>query len=143
MTVSPAPVAKPLAVRMRRHRERAKLGAIFVRFEMTPAAVDRHPLEVAATRMPARQGRRDQRISQIRHGCAVAGTVRMSCITFVARSVVRLALTAGIFLASLVPGKAEPAPAIYYAPGENLEHVDVELINRNEREIDMAAICPD
>ena len=27
--------------RMRRHRERAKLGAIFVPFEMTPAAVDR------------------------------------------------------------------------------------------------------
>jgi hypothetical protein len=41
MTASPAPVAKPSAVRMRRHRERAKLGAIFVRFEMTPAAVDR------------------------------------------------------------------------------------------------------
>jgi hypothetical protein len=30
---------------MRRHRERAKLGAIFVRFEMTSAAVDRHPLK--------------------------------------------------------------------------------------------------
>ena len=59
----------------------------------------------------------------------------MSCVTFVARAVVRLAFTAGIFLASLVPGKAEPAPAIYYAPGENLEHVDVELINSNEREI--------
>jgi hypothetical protein len=31
---------------------RAKLGAIFVRFEMTPAAVDRHPLEVAARVQP-------------------------------------------------------------------------------------------
>ena len=63
----------------------------------------------------------------------------MSCVTFVARAVVRLALTAGIFLASLVPGKADPAPVIHYSPGENLEHVDVTLIDRAQREIDMAA----
>ena len=43
MTACPAPVAKPSpsAARMRRHRERMNRGAIFVRFEMTPAAVDR------------------------------------------------------------------------------------------------------
>jgi hypothetical protein len=29
--------------------------------------------------------------------------------------------------------------AIHYAPGENLEHIDVALIDRAEREIDMAA----
>src|SRR5450756_55250 len=32
---------KSSATRMRRRRERAKQGGIFVRFEMTPAAVDR------------------------------------------------------------------------------------------------------
>lgn len=30
-------------------------------------------------------------------------------------------------------------PAIHYAPAENLEHVDVELIDRARQEIDMAA----
>jgi phosphatidylserine/phosphatidylglycerophosphate/cardiolipin synthase-like enzyme len=42
-------------------------------------------------------------------------------------------------LASLAPGRADPAPAIHYAPAENLEHVDVALIDRAENEIDMAA----
>jgi phosphatidylserine/phosphatidylglycerophosphate/cardiolipin synthase-like enzyme len=63
----------------------------------------------------------------------------MSCVTFVARAVVRLALTAGILIASLAPCWAESAPAIHYAPGENLEHIDVALIDRAEHEIDMAA----
>jgi phosphatidylserine/phosphatidylglycerophosphate/cardiolipin synthase-like enzyme len=44
-----------------------------------------------------------------------------------------------LLLASLVPGAADPAPAIHYAPVENLEHVDVALIDRAEHEIDMAA----
>jgi hypothetical protein len=35
-------------------------------------------------------------------------------------------------------GSADPAPVIY-APGENLEHVDVALIDSAEREIEMAA----
>jgi phosphatidylserine/phosphatidylglycerophosphate/cardiolipin synthase-like enzyme len=63
----------------------------------------------------------------------------MSYVTFVARAVVRLALTAGILIASLAPCWAESAPVIHYAPGENLEHIDVALIDRAEHEIDMAA----
>ena len=43
-------------------------------------------------------------------------------------------------IASLAPPCcADPAPIIHYAPGENLEHIDVALIDRAEREIDMAA----
>jgi hypothetical protein len=49
------------------------------------------------------------------------------------------AQAAVLFLASLAPCCADPAPVIHYAPGENLEHVDVALIDRAEREIDMAA----
>jgi phosphatidylserine/phosphatidylglycerophosphate/cardiolipin synthase-like enzyme len=48
-------------------------------------------------------------------------------------------ITACLLLASLAPGRAEPAPAIHYAPVENLEHVDVALIDRAEHEIDIAA----
>ena len=44
-----------------------------------------------------------------------------------------------LFLASLAPCCADPAPIIHYAPGENLEHIDVALIDRAEHEIDMAA----
>jgi phosphatidylserine/phosphatidylglycerophosphate/cardiolipin synthase-like enzyme len=44
-----------------------------------------------------------------------------------------------LFLASLAPCCADPAPVIHYAPGESLEHIDVALIDRAEREIDMAA----
>jgi hypothetical protein len=42
-------------------------------------------------------------------------------------------------LASFSSCAADPAPAIHYAPAENLEHVDVALIDRAEHEIDMAA----
>ena len=50
------------------------------------------------------------------------------------------ALTAaGLFLVSLAPCSADPAPVIHYAPGENLEHVNVALIDSAEHEIDMAA----
>jgi phosphatidylserine/phosphatidylglycerophosphate/cardiolipin synthase-like enzyme len=44
-----------------------------------------------------------------------------------------------LFLASLAPCCAQPAPIIHYAPAENLEHIDVALIDRAEHEIDMAA----
>jgi hypothetical protein len=39
----------------------------------------------------------------------------------------------------VTPLRADPAPVIHYAPGENLERVDVALIDRAEHEIDMAA----
>ena len=48
-------------------------------------------------------------------------------------------IAACLLLASLAPGAADPAPAIHYAPIENLEHIDVALIDRAEHEIDMAA----
>ncbi|MFZ3326630.1 MAG: phospholipase D-like domain-containing protein [Methylocella sp.] len=47
--------------------------------------------------------------------------------------------TAFLFLTSLAPCGADPAPIIHYAPAENLEHVDVALIDRADHEIDMAA----
>ncbi|MFZ3328359.1 MAG: hypothetical protein WA231_21845 [Methylocella sp.] len=53
-------------------------------------------------------------------------------------SIARVSLTAILFLTSLAPCSAEPAPAIHYAPAENLEHVDVALIDRAQHEIDMA-----
>src|SRR5262245_32061709 len=34
---------------------------------------------------------------------------------------------------------ADPAPTIHYAPAENLEHIDVELIDSAQHEIDFAA----
>jgi hypothetical protein len=51
----------------------------------------------------------------------------------------RARIAACLLLASFSPCAADPAPAIHYAPAENLEHVDVALIDRAEREIDMAA----
>ncbi len=48
-------------------------------------------------------------------------------------------IAACLLLASIAPGVADPAPAIHYAPIENLEHIDVALIDRSEHEIDMAA----
>jgi phosphatidylserine/phosphatidylglycerophosphate/cardiolipin synthase-like enzyme len=51
----------------------------------------------------------------------------------------RTSLTAVPFLATLAPCRAEPTPAIHYAPAENLEHVDVALIDSAKREIDLAA----
>jgi phosphatidylserine/phosphatidylglycerophosphate/cardiolipin synthase-like enzyme len=44
-----------------------------------------------------------------------------------------------LFLASPAPCCADPAPVIHYAPAENLEHMDVELIDSARHEIDMAA----
>jgi phosphatidylserine/phosphatidylglycerophosphate/cardiolipin synthase-like enzyme len=57
----------------------------------------------------------------------------------IALSQFRVSLTAVLFLTSLAPCHADPAPAIHYAPAENLEHIDVALIDRAEHEIDMAA----
>ena len=57
----------------------------------------------------------------------------------IALSQFRVSLTAVLFLTSLAPCGADPAPVIHYAPIENLEHVDVALIDRAEHEIDMAA----
>jgi phosphatidylserine/phosphatidylglycerophosphate/cardiolipin synthase-like enzyme len=49
-----------------------------------------------------------------------------------------LIVAAAIF-ALCPPGRADPAPAIHYAPAENLEHIDVTLIDTAKHEIDMAA----
>jgi len=45
-------------------------------------------------------------------------------------------LVATLFTLSL---PASSDPAIHYAPTENLEHIDVELIDTAKREIDFAA----
>ena len=47
-------------------------------------------------------------------------------------------IAACLLLATLTPCSADPAPVIHCAPGENLEHIDVALIDRAEHEIDMA-----
>jgi hypothetical protein len=54
-------------------------------------------------------------------------------------NIFRVSVTVGLFLATLAPCYADPAPVIHYAPIENLEHIDVALIDRAEHEIDMAA----
>jgi phosphatidylserine/phosphatidylglycerophosphate/cardiolipin synthase-like enzyme len=52
-------------------------------------------------------------------------------------------LTAALMYAALLAigglSYADPAPTIHYAPAENLEHFDVELIDSAQREIDLAA----
>jgi phosphatidylserine/phosphatidylglycerophosphate/cardiolipin synthase-like enzyme len=48
-------------------------------------------------------------------------------------------IAASLLLAFLAPGRADPAAVIHYAPGENLEHADVALIESARHEIDMAA----
>jgi hypothetical protein len=49
-----------------------------------------------------------------------------------------------LFLALLTPPCwADPAPVIHYAPGENLEHVDVALIDSAERGNRHGCVCPD
>jgi phosphatidylserine/phosphatidylglycerophosphate/cardiolipin synthase-like enzyme len=44
-----------------------------------------------------------------------------------------------LILVAVAPCLADPAPAIHYAPAENLEHLDVTLIDQAERKIDIAA----
>jgi phosphatidylserine/phosphatidylglycerophosphate/cardiolipin synthase-like enzyme len=54
-------------------------------------------------------------------------------------SLSRAFITAAVILALCSQGRSDPAPVIHYAPIENLEHVDVDLIDRAQHEIDMAA----
>jgi hypothetical protein len=42
-------------------------------------------------------------------------------------------------LASLWLARADSPPIVHYAPVENLEHVDVALLDKAERKIDIAA----
>ncbi|HEX3497026.1 MAG TPA: phospholipase D-like domain-containing protein [Methylocella sp.] len=55
------------------------------------------------------------------------------------RAGVGLSLGLTLVLASLLGSLADPAPAIHYAPVENLEQADVSLIDRAEHDIDIAA----
>jgi phosphatidylserine/phosphatidylglycerophosphate/cardiolipin synthase-like enzyme len=45
----------------------------------------------------------------------------------------------GLVLVSLSLAYADPPPIVHYAPVENLEHVDVALLDKAERSIDIAA----
>jgi hypothetical protein len=49
------------------------------------------------------------------------------------------AITSAALLAIGTVTYADPAPIIHYAPAENLEHIDVELIDCAQHEIDFAA----
>jgi phosphatidylserine/phosphatidylglycerophosphate/cardiolipin synthase-like enzyme len=55
------------------------------------------------------------------------------------RALVRAARALPVLLAACPQSFAEPAPAIHYAPAENLERIDVALIDKAAQEIDMAA----
>jgi phosphatidylserine/phosphatidylglycerophosphate/cardiolipin synthase-like enzyme len=55
------------------------------------------------------------------------------------RAVIGLSLGHVILHFSLSACRADPAPVIHYAPVENLEHADVELIDHAEHHIDIAA----
>jgi hypothetical protein len=48
-------------------------------------------------------------------------------------------LTVAALFALCPQGIADPAPAIHYAPAENLEHIGVALIDGDRNEIGMAA----
>jgi hypothetical protein len=54
-------------------------------------------------------------------------------------SLSRAFITAAVVLALCSEGRSDPAPKIHYAPGENLEHIDVALVDTAQHEIDMAA----
>jgi phosphatidylserine/phosphatidylglycerophosphate/cardiolipin synthase-like enzyme len=75
-------------------------------------------------------------VQQPRWGSIARASQKLNAI---ALSQFRVSLTAVLFLTSLAPCVAEPAPAIHYAPAENLEHSDVALIDGARHEIDMAA----
>ena|ERR1700758_840663 len=51
----------------------------------------------------------------------------------------RAAIIGAGFVAIGALSRADPAPTVHYAPGENLEHIDVELIDAAKHEIDLAA----
>jgi phosphatidylserine/phosphatidylglycerophosphate/cardiolipin synthase-like enzyme len=48
-------------------------------------------------------------------------------------------LASAAFVAIGALSHADPAPMVHYAPAENLEHIDVELIDSAKHEIDFAA----
>jgi len=48
-------------------------------------------------------------------------------------------ITVAVFVAIGVSSRADRAPVVHYASAENLEHIDVEIIDRARREIDFAA----
>jgi len=52
---------------------------------------------------------------------------------------IRAAITIAVFVAVGAMSYADPAPTVHYAPAENLEHIDVELIDSAQHEIDFAA----
>jgi len=52
---------------------------------------------------------------------------------------IRAAIIALAISLPIAACQADPAPQIHYAPSENLEHIDVELIDGTRHEIDMAA----
>src|SRR5215813_9926700 len=49
------------------------------------------------------------------------------------------AIISAAFVAISALSRADPAPIVHYAPAENLEHIDVELIDSAKHEIDFAA----
>ena len=51
----------------------------------------------------------------------------------------RASIRVAAILALCTPGRADPVPAVHYAPAENLEHVDVALIDGAKHDIDLAA----
>jgi phosphatidylserine/phosphatidylglycerophosphate/cardiolipin synthase-like enzyme len=51
----------------------------------------------------------------------------------------RAAITSAAVVAIGTMSYADPPPTIHYAPAENLEHIDVELIDSATQEIDLAA----
>src|ERR1700730_13848339 len=51
----------------------------------------------------------------------------------------RAAITSAAFITIGALSHADPAPTIHYAPAENLEQIDIELIDTAKREIDFAA----
>src|SRR5262245_24780873 len=54
-------------------------------------------------------------------------------------SLFRAAITRAVLLAVGSSSRADPSPVVHYAPAENLEHIDVELIDSAKHEIDFAA----
>jgi len=51
----------------------------------------------------------------------------------------QVAIISAVFIAAGALSRADPAPTVHYAPAENLEHIDVELIDSAQHEIDFAA----
>jgi phosphatidylserine/phosphatidylglycerophosphate/cardiolipin synthase-like enzyme len=51
----------------------------------------------------------------------------------------RAAIISPVFVAVGALSRADPVPTVHYAPAENLEHIDVDLIDSAKHEIDFAA----